>query len=835
HVGAQLGRIVERERARDALRDTGERARRIMETANDAFVGMDKQGTITDWNTKAHSLFGWSVHEAIGRDLAETLIPLRLRAAHEKALARYLDSGIPTIMNQTLELSALHRDGHEIPIELTVWPLVQHDGLSFNAFLRDVTERKNAQEEIAQARDFAETVVSSTVDGVFAFDDTMKLTEWNPAMTRITGVVRSEALGQNVSDVLSSFEESAERELFRAALESRSAGFSNVAHVQLDTGKCSYYDGSFAPLCGKDGDAVGGVGVLHDITERKSLEDRLRATSERISNTFSLTFDNALNGMAMVSLDGRIEQANPAFCSLLGRSEEELLTTTTERITHENDVAAEGPHIERILSGVVTSYQVEKRLLHSSGKSIWVQLVVSVVTDASGHLLHLIHQVADITSRKRAEEQLIHQAMHDSLTGLPNRTLLLDRLGQALARSQRWSSGCLAIMFVDFDRFKIINDSLGHQAGDRALVAIAHRLEGLLRPSDTVARFGGDEFVILCEEVESIDQAREIATRIGDAIALPLELGTTEAVLSASIGIALSRSPADSPEALVRDADAAMYKAKGDGRGRHEVFDVSLRRGVVQTLEIENELRAAIENDQLCLYYQPQMSLGEDRIVGAEGLIRWQHPSRGLLTPADFIPIAEESGLIVDIDTWVVQEGCRRLKRWADQGWNSMSLSLNVSAQSLSRPEFETLVRAGLNSCGTSSGLLCLEITERVFMGVGRPTMETIAALRGLGVGLALDDFGTGYSSLSYLKRFPVDVLKVDRSFVQGIEDDAGDSAITATVINLAHNMHLAAVAEGVETEDQLDRLKALGCDLAQGYHLGRPQPPEDLERFFKA
>ena len=835
HVGAQLGRVAERSRARDALMDSGERARRIMETANDAFVGMDTQGFITDWNQKAESVFGWARDEAVGRSLMKTIIPPRLRAAHEKAVARYLDTGNPTIMNRCIELPALHRDGHEIPIELTLWPLVQRDGFTFNAFLRDVTGRKEAEEEVSRARDFAQTVVSSTVDGVFAFDTTMRITEWNQAMERISGVPRTEALGGNSSELFSSFEGWGEQDSLRAALEGRATGFSNSAYVHSDTGRCSFYDGNLAPLFGNEGNVVGGVGLLHDTTERKLREDGLRATSERITNAFSLTFTNALLGMATVGLDGRMEQANPALCSLLGRSEEELLMITTERVTHEDDVPKESPHIKRILSGDVGSYQIEKRMLHSSGQTIWVLLVASAVKDASGRLLHLIHQVADITSRKRAEEQLAHQALHDSLTELPNRTLFLDRLEQALARSQRLSAGHIAVMFLDFDRFKVINDSLGHQAGDTALVGIARRLKGLLRPSDTVARFGADEFVILCEEMESIDQAREIATRIQDSVALPIELGPSEAVLTVSIGIALSTSSADLPEALVRDADIAMYKAKGSGRGRYEVFDDTLRHGLVQRLEIENELRTALERDELRLYYQPQVSLSEGRIVGAEALIRWQHSQRGLLAPAEFIPIAEESGLIVDIDTWVVQQACRTLGRWAERGWGALSLAVNVSAQSLSRPEFGDMVRAGLESCGSPSGHLCLEITERVFMGVGRSTMDTIAGLRDLGVGLALDDFGTGYSSLSYLKRFPVDVLKVDRSFVQGIGQDSGDSAITATVITLAHNMDLEAIAEGVETEDQLHRLKALGCDLVQGFHCGRPQPREELEKALAA
>ena len=835
HVGAQLGRVAERNRARDALRDIAERSRRIVETANDAFIGMDRHGFITEWNTQAEEVFGWSRKEALGRELAETLIPPGLRSAHKAALGRYLETGAPVIMNRTLELSALHRDGHELPIELTVWPLVQRDGLTFNAFLRDVTERRIVQDEMVRARDFAETVVSSTIDGVFAFDESLKLTEWNQAMEKITGIGRSEALGQRAFEVLSSLRDIPEQELFRATLESRSAGFSNLSWSDPASDTTRFYDGSFAPLQNKDGKAVGGIGLLHDITERKMLEDGLRATSERVSNTFRLSFTNALIGMAMVSLDGHLEQVNPALCSLLGRSEEELLTTTAERVTHEDDVIKEAPHLERILSGTVSSYQIEKRLLHASGQSIWVLLAVSAVTDSSGRLLHLIHQVSDITARKRAEEELTHQALHDSLTGLPNRTLLLDRLDQALARSQRWPEGYLAVMFVDFDRFKVINDGLGHQAGDRALVAIARRLEGLLRPSDTVARFGGDEFVILCEEVASVEQAREIALRIGEAVAVPVELGSTEAVLTASIGIALSRSPSDSPEGLVRDADAAMYRAKEDGRGRHVVFEDSLREGVVQTLEVETELRAAIDKGQLCLHYQPLLSIKGGGIVGAEALIRWNHPERGLLAPGEFIQIAEESGLIVDIDTWVVQEGCRRLKRWAEQGLHSMSLSVNVSAQSLSRPEFGSEVRAGLTAYGSSGNHLCLEITERVFMGVGRSTMETIANLRDVGVTLALDDFGTGYSSLSYLKRFPVDVLKVDRSFVKGIGRDSDDSAITATVINLAHNMDLAVVAEGVENHEQLEQLRRLGCDLAQGFHCGRPQSPEELERTLAA
>jgi diguanylate cyclase (GGDEF)-like protein/PAS domain S-box-containing protein len=831
HVGTQLGRAVERQRNRDALRETEQRAQEVIETANDAFVGMDTDCLITRWNRRAETMFGWSRGEAVGRRLDDTIIPERYREAHREAIARFVATGRGTIMGKTIEIQALHRRGHEIPVELTVWPVSSGGDPSFNAFLRDITERKEAEDAIRRSRDFARLLISSSVDGVFAFDRDFRYTEWNQAMERISGVAESDALGKTAFEVFPLFKDTGEHELFEQALQGNTVTASDRLYVVPDTNGSDFYERRYSPLFDESGEVVGGLAIIHDITERKRAEEELRAANEQLTSVFDKTFNNALIGMALVGLDGRILQVNPALCEITGRSQEDLLATTTQAITHPDDLDTELEFLNRVCAGELLSYQFEKRFQHADGHEVWTLLVASVVTKASGEPLHLIHQIADITERKRAEDRLTHQALHDALTGLPNRTLFLDRLRHAIARTSRWGAGLVAVMFIDFDRFKVINDSLGHDAGDAVLVAISERLQGALRPSDTVARFGGDEFVVLCEEVKTEQHVEEIARRIAGAVGEPLPLESGSTVLTASLGIALSTSPSDSPEVLLRDADAAMYRAKEGGRARYEVFDDSMRSRAVNRLEVENDLRAAVPRGELRLHYQPQVHLADGRIIGVEALTRWQHPTRGLLFPNDFISVAEESGLIIEVDRWALREGCRQLHEWMhDHGaMFPLALSVNASARSLAQLGYVDAVRDALSQCDVPPELIYLEITESVLMDMTGSTMKVLNSLRELGVRLAIDDFGTGYSSLSYLKRFAVDLLKVDQSFVEGIGHDADDSAIAATVINLAHNMRLSALAEGVEAPPQVEELKSLGCDLAQGYHFGPPQPPEAL------
>jgi len=431
--------------------------------------------------------------------------------------------------------------------------------------------------------------------------------------------------------------------------------------------------------------------------------------------------------------------------------------------------------------------------------------------------------------RKRAEVLLAHQAMHDPLTGLPNRTLFLDRLEQALARSQRHPSS-VAVLFLDLDRFKVINDSLGHETGDRLLMELAHRLSGVLRPGDTVARFGGDEFTILCDDIAGERAAAIIAERIAEAIALPFALEDDETFLTASVGIAMSSGAGSRAEGLIRDADAAMYRAKERGKARYEMFDEAMRARAVERLETENALRGAIERQELRVFYQPIVALEDERIVGMEALARWEHPTRGLIEPAGFVALAEETGQILELGAWVLRAACEQAARWRATvpGAESLRMSVNLSARQLAQPNLVDIVGGVLDDVGSDPHDLCLEITEGTVVEDTEGSAAVLAALKRRGVLIAIDDFGTGWASLSLLKRVPADILKVDRSFVTGLGEDPEDTAIVSAVVELANVMGLVAIAEGVETELQIEALRSIGCRYAQGFRFARPQGPAD-------
>jgi diguanylate cyclase (GGDEF)-like protein len=441
--------------------------------------------------------------------------------------------------------------------------------------------------------------------------------------------------------------------------------------------------------------------------------------------------------------------------------------------------------------------------------------------------------------RKRAqaaERALIHQAFHDTLTGLPNRALLDDRLGQALARRERRPLE-IAVLFLDIDRLKWVNDSLGHAAGDQLLVTAAHRLKAVLRPGDTVARFGGDEFVVLCDDVGGECEALLVAERLREALAAPFQLRDREIGLTASIGIALaSSSTHDSPDALLRDADAAMYRAKERGRDRVELFDDQMRSRALVRLETESMLRRAIDREELRVHYQPVIDLHTERIIGVEALARWQHPERGEVGPSEFITVAEETGLIVNLGAFVLRQACIQVARWNSRAPDRppLTVSVNLSAHQLRSRGLREMVAEALDRSGLPPPLLCLEITETALVEDADSTRTALDALKDLGITLAVDDFGTGYSSLLYLRRFPIGVLKIDRSFVIGLGTSAEDTAIVCGVIGLARALGLLAVAEGVETPEQAARLRELGCPLAQGYHWSMPLTARQMGRRLK-
>jgi diguanylate cyclase (GGDEF)-like protein/PAS domain S-box-containing protein len=572
------------------------------------------------------------------------------------------------------------------------------------------------------------------------------------------------------------------------------------------------------------------IANLHDISSRKETEEELRQAHQR----FRSAFENAPIGMAMTDLEGRVIRANPALGRIVGRSTEELTGMSVHDLTHPGDREAGRSEMQRLVSSGSEGYRIEKRYRHTSGSDVWVSVSVTCVYDDEGRPQYLIGQVEDVNERRALRERLAYAAIHDPLTALPNRVLFMDRLETALGRAARHRR-CVAVIFLDLDRFKLVNDGMGHASGDRLLESVAQRLHAAVRPMDTVARFGGDEFVVLCDEIASEQVALEVAQRLVDSLTQSITLPEGEIFVTASAGVALSEDGDDDAARLLRDADTAMYMAKERGRARVELFDPQSHGVVLDRMRVRSELHGALERGELRVYYQPIVALSSGRMWGVEALVRWTHPERGVLLPGEFLPVAEESGLIADIGSWVLEESCRQVVAWERVrhrerfGVNPITVSVNLSPRQLIEPDFADRVRAILAGTGMAPESVWLEITEGALAADTESTLRVLHDLKCVGVRLSIDDFGTGYASLGYLRSFPVDTLKIDRSFVVDLGSGGDDATIVGAVTSLARSLGLTCIAEGIERREQLEELHSLQCDFVQGFLLGVPLPAEVL------
>jgi diguanylate cyclase (GGDEF)-like protein/PAS domain S-box-containing protein len=686
---------------------------------------------------------------------------------------------------------------------------------------RVTAERESAVVELRQSERRFKALVSNASDIIIVVDPGGLLEYVSPAFERLLGIAAAPYFGSSAAEFIHPVDVRSITEAFPLLAADPDQSLQTRVRIRDGGGRWRHFETTITDRT-HDPDVRGIVGNLHDITDLLEANERFRSA-----------FEDAPIGIALTSLSGRIQRANRAFGTIVGRTPGDVVGTRIQSLSCPQDADLDATQRRLLASGHSEGFEIEKRLLHAEGHEVWAHVHVSVVRDSGGRPVHLIEQIQDVTDQRRMRDRLAHAAIHDPLTGLPNRTLFLDRLGMALSRALRQHHR-VAVAFLDLDRFKLVNDGLGHGAGDDLLKAVAQRIAGALREEDTVARFGGDEFTILWEGIADEAEAVTAAGRVLDELQRPFDLDGSAVYVSASIGVALTDGTA-LPSSLLRDADAAMYLAKDEGRGRVAVFDGKGHTVALESLHVINELHRALSQGEFRVHYQAIVDLTTEQIVGAEALVRWQHPRRGLLLPDQFINVAEDCGLIVPIGNWVLAEACRQTAEWnrraAVQGAAPVEVNVNISPRQLASPEFLGSVEAALADSGVAPALVCLEITEGTLMRDERAAADALARLRALGVRIGIDDFGTGYSSLSYLKHFPIDSLKVDRTFVETLGAESDESAIVAAVVSLAHSLGLVAVAEGVETERAMFELRRLGCDRAQGFLLSRPVPVEEHEQ----
>jgi len=713
-------------------------------------------------------------------------------------------------------------DGSEVLALLSVSAVAGADGATqyLIAQMVDITQQREAERALAESEQRFRTLAVASPAGIFSLDFKGRIVYANDRLCEIFGMDPEEVDGWQW---LERVDADSRAPLLQVA-ESLAAGGGRVAlDVKLTPEAGARWVRIHVATVLEDGRRGRFVGAIDDVSAEVEARNELALREAE----YRVLAEHSGDCLSRHDLEGRYLYVSPASESMLGYKPEELLGRTAGELgfIHPDDATPVGTLKADVVDGNQMTATASWRVVRPDGSVRWVETAVRAVPDAEGNPYQVVAVTRDVSERKDAESRLAHQALHDSLTGLPNRTLFLDRLEQAIKRSERHHGG-VAVLFVDLDRFKLINDSFGHAAGDRLLCDVAERLRRALRPADTIARFGGDELTVLCEDLDGEAGARAVAQRIAELFDEPFLVEDGEAFLQASVGIALAGDGA-APEDLIRDADAAMYRAKDRGRARVEVFDEAMRRDARERVATESALRRAIERDELRIHLQPVVRFGDEAIMAFEALVRWEHPQRGLVSPGEFIPLAEETGLIVPIGNWVLREVCRTMRRWEDElGADWVPCSVNLSVRHLQQPDLVATVRAALEDHGIAPRRLVLEITESAVMENGSGTVETLEELKAMGVRLALDDFGTGYSSLAHLHRFPLDILKIDRSFTAALHADNQGGSIAGAIVSLAGALGLETVAEGIEDIEQSRQLEQLGCTYGQGFLFSRPLPP---------
>ena len=692
-------------------------------------------------------------------------------------------------------------------------PVTIDGRLASTGTIRDITEERRIQQALLAAERKYRAIFENAVTGMYQSTPTGQYLKANQALATIFGFDSPESLMGNIKNISELYKNPDERRTINAELERNGRVTGREVEMRRRDGQSIWISLSARVVRDDDGNIAYYEGSLHDVTARKRVEAALQGSEQR----YRMLVDHSQVGV-FINENGRYTYVNHAFATMLGYAEAELTGMSYRDIFPPEEVAAADDRFQRRQRGEAVPNDYESSLLHKDGHTR-VNATHSIGTIDMGDHRFMIGTVRDVTDQKRFEQQLTHNATHDPLTGLPNRTLFIERLAKAMELSQASGAPGYAVLFIDLDSFKVVNDSLGHAAGDSLLVQVAQRLLRCLGPADTLARHGGDEFTVLVGEIRELDDAVEVAERVLAELMKPVKLGDNEIYTNASIGIAPGHPGYATTEELLRDADTAMYRAKAAGKAGYVVFDQDMYARARARLRVETELRQALDNRELRVHYQPIVTLDSGRLLGFEALLRWQHPVRGLLGPDEFLLVAEETGLILPMGWWLLQEACRRVRTWRDRHpqARALSVAVNLAHKQFMYAGLPQRVSEALQAAGLGPDGLHLEITETVFLENPKAAESTLRKLRALGIALHLDDFGTGYSSLSYLAALPLETLKIDRSFVMDMESNAKHAAIVRTIIELARDLGMRTIAEGVESMPQLQMLQALGCRTGQG------------------
>jgi diguanylate cyclase (GGDEF)-like protein/PAS domain S-box-containing protein len=817
-VGRAVTFAIERARILAALAQTESQYRTVIETLGEGVVVQSAGGRIQIANASAARILGLTIDEVLDSDVTDPT--WRAIDEHYKSLTGEchpltvaLKTGKPVVdLTMGVRLPA----GGRRWLEVSAFPSnngsdAAPDAVVFS--MRDITDTR----AVMQQAQFQANLLDAAGQAIIATSVSGAIIYWNRAAEQHCGWSAEEALGRNLLQLVSTpgMVEVAEHTAAELTAGRTWTGDFRVRRRDGTTFPAFVTD---TPFIDESGQVTAILIVATDITERERSEEAVRRLSAIVESS-----GDAIIGE---TLDGTIVSWNRGAENLFGYTADEVIDRSLGMLVSDTYRAGLPGLLQRVADSE-TEMRLETVGRHKDGAPIDLAVTVSPVYGNDGVIVGCSAIARDITARVGAQRALAHQALHDSLTGLPNRVLLDDRIEQALVRA-RAHDGRVAVLVLDLDEFKLVNDGLGHLAGDELLVAVAHRLTECVRPDDTVARFGGDEFVIVCDAADP-EMATQLGNRVLEVLQAPFSVQGMDIFVTASIGLVIADLDAN-PDGLLRDADAAMYQAKQRGRSRLEMFDQELRDRAASKLQSAAELRRALHQRELEVFYQPVVAIADGRPLGVEALLRWRHPEHGLVSPADFIPLAEETGMIVPIGRWVLQEALRQRASWEAElpGQARLQLSVNLSARQLSEPTLVDDVSAALVATSADPSSLVLEITESVLMH-DSGWLSTLNAIHSLGVALHVDDFGTGYSSLAYLKTLPVDVLKIDRAFIDDLGADADDRAIITAIIALARALSLGVVAEGVETETQLEVLRELGCDRAQGYLFARPMPYDQL------